>query len=108
MIYANHIAGRSKLNLFGVGVYLSALPGVSLMYGPALLLCKVLPGRAETFRPDGTLPPDIPPEYDSRLGLLRFCETLCEALFAALRRSHHILQSIVVCVGMLSETGPRL
>ena len=55
------------MNLFGVGIYLSALPGVSLMYGPALLLCKVLPGRAETFRPDGTLPPDIPAEYDSRL-----------------------------------------
>ena len=57
------------MNLFGVGIYLSALPGVSLMYGPALLLCKVLPGRAETFRPDGTLPPDIPAEYDSRFGL---------------------------------------
>ena len=58
------------MNLFGVGIYLSALPGVSLMYGPALLLCKVLPGRAETFRPDGTLPPDIPAEYDSRLARL--------------------------------------
>ena len=31
---------RGKVMLFGRGVYLSELPGVSLMYGENLLLCK--------------------------------------------------------------------
>ena len=31
---------RGKVMLFGRGVYLSELPGVSLMYGDNLLLCK--------------------------------------------------------------------
>ena len=38
---------RRKLMMFGRGVYLSALPGVSMMYGEALLLCRVLLGKCE-------------------------------------------------------------
>ena len=35
--------GKTKI-LFILGVYFSELPGVSLMYGGSLILCKVLPG----------------------------------------------------------------
>ena len=34
-------AERGKLMFFGRGIYFSQLPGVSLMYGTGLLLCKV-------------------------------------------------------------------
>ena len=46
---------REKSMLFGVGVYLSPLPGVSMMYGDGLLLCKVLLGKSEEYHPTGTL-----------------------------------------------------
>merc|ERR1712119_197978 len=42
---------REKSMLFGVGVYLSPLPGVSMMYGDGLLLCKVLLGKYEEYHP---------------------------------------------------------
>ena len=44
---------REKSMLFGLGVYLSPLPGVSMMYGDGLLLCKVLPGKSEEYHPTG-------------------------------------------------------
>ena len=34
--------------VYGRGVYMSEFPGVSLMYGNGLLLCKVLLGSVET------------------------------------------------------------
>merc|ERR1712088_1097204 len=58
---------REKSMLFGVGAYLSPLPGVSMMYGDGLLLCKVLLGKSEHYHPTGSTPPPIPAEYDSRI-----------------------------------------
>merc|ERR1711953_993806 len=58
---------REKSMLFGVGVYLSPLPGVSMMYGDGLLLCKVLLGKSEEYHPSGCPPPPIPAEYDTRV-----------------------------------------
>jgi len=60
-------AERSKAMLFGRGVYLSELPGVSLMYGDNLLLCKVILGKSEIYYPNGQTPPPIPDGYDSRI-----------------------------------------
>merc|ERR1711994_1002465 len=60
-------AARRKLMLFGRGVYLSPLPGVSMMYGDGLLLCRVLMGKSEVYHPTGCTPPPIPAEYDSRV-----------------------------------------
>lgn len=57
---------RKKTMMFGKGVYFSEMPSVSLMYGNGLLLCKVLLGKCEVFRPQGLAPPDIPEEFDSR------------------------------------------
>jgi len=59
--------GREKAMLFGRGVYMSPLPGVSLMYGETLLLCKVLLGKCQTYQPTGAPPPEIPEEFDSRI-----------------------------------------
>ena len=52
--------------LFGRGIYFSALPGVSLMYGSGLILCKVILGHCEQFQPRGVVPADIPTMFDSR------------------------------------------
>ena len=45
---------NEKSMLFGAGVYLSPLPGVSMMYGEGLLLCKVLLGKSEEYHPTGS------------------------------------------------------
>merc|ERR1711915_994892 len=58
---------RGKLMLFGKGVYFSELPGVSLMYGESILLCKVLLGKCQKYYPNGLTPPEIPEEFDSRV-----------------------------------------
>lgn len=58
--------GRRKLMLFGRGVYLSPLPGVCMMYGEALLLCRVLLGRCEKYFPNGAPPPPLAEHFDSR------------------------------------------
>jgi len=58
---------RGKLMLFGKGVYFSELPGVSLMYGESILLCKVLLGKCQKYYPNGLTPPAIPDEFDSRV-----------------------------------------
>merc|ERR1712183_1020912 len=47
---------REKSMLFGVGVYLSPLPGVSMMYGDGLLLCKVLRGNMKNIIQQAVLP----------------------------------------------------
>lgn len=60
-------AERSKVMLFGRGVYLSELPGVSLMYGEGLLLCKVILGKCQKYYPNGQTPPPIPDGFDSRI-----------------------------------------
>ena len=52
--------------VFGKGIYFSELPGVSLMYGDHILLCKVLPGKCEQYTPNGLPPSEIPEGYDSR------------------------------------------
>merc|ERR1711892_853887 len=57
---------RKKAMLFGRGIYLSEQPGISLMYGSGLLLCKVLLGNCEIFQPKGEIPAEIPGIYDSR------------------------------------------
>ena len=57
---------RKKTMMFGKGVYFSEMPSVSLMYGNGLVLCKVMLGSCEVFRPQGISPPDIPDEFDSR------------------------------------------
>jgi len=44
---------REKTMLFGRGLYMSPLPGVGLMYGQTLLLCKVLLGKCQTYHPTG-------------------------------------------------------
>ena len=58
---------KEKLTFFGRGIYFSPLPGVSLMYGTGLLLCKVILGKCERYYPNGSLPPEIPEGYDSRV-----------------------------------------
>ena len=60
-------AERGKVMLFGRGLYFSELPGVSLMYGNMLLLCKVLLGKSQRYYPNGDVPPEIPDEFDSRI-----------------------------------------
>ena len=57
---------RKKTMMFGRGVYFSELPAISLMYGNGLILCKVLPGKCDVFKPQGVAPPDIPEDFDSR------------------------------------------
>ena len=47
--------GREKTMLFGRGVYMSPLPGVSMMYGHTLLLCKDLLGKFQIYHPTGLL-----------------------------------------------------
>ena len=58
---------RGKLMFFGRGMYFSQLPGVSLMYGTGLLLCKVILGKCERYFPNGATPPEIPEGFDSRV-----------------------------------------
>jgi len=58
---------RGKLMLFGTGVYFSELPGVSLMYGESIILCKVLLGKCQKYYPNGLTPPEIPEDFDSRV-----------------------------------------
>ena len=58
---------RNKVTLFGHGIYFSELPGVSLMYGTGLLLCKVILGKSQRYYPNGSPPPEIPDEFDSRV-----------------------------------------
>ena len=58
---------REKAMLFGRGIYLSELPGVSLMYGEGLLLCKIILGKCQKYYPNGQPPPPIPEGFDSRI-----------------------------------------
>ena len=44
---------RKKGSVFGRGIYLTTLPGMALMYGNRLLLCKVLLGKSKNFVPTG-------------------------------------------------------
>ena len=39
------------------------------MYGEKLLLCKVILGKVQFYKPDGSTPPEIPEEFDSRVVL---------------------------------------
>ena len=58
---------RDKKMMFGRGVYFSELPAVSLMYGNGLILCRVLLGNCQEYRPVATgEQPDIPQGFDSR------------------------------------------
>ena len=57
---------RQKNMMFGRGVYFSEIPSVSLMYGNGLLLCKVMLGACDVFKPQGIFPPDLAEEFDSR------------------------------------------
>ena len=57
---------RMKLMVFGKGAYFSEYPAVSMMYGEALLLCKVMPGRCESLRHSNYPFQDIPMEFNSR------------------------------------------
>ena len=52
---------KEKRSVFGEGIYFSEMPAVSLMYGNGLILCKVLLGNCETFKPQpGREQPEIP------------------------------------------------
>ena len=58
---------RDKKMMFGRGIYFSELPAVSLMYGNGLILCKVLLGNCQDYRPVASgVQPDIPDGLDSR------------------------------------------
>ena len=57
---------RMKLMVFGKGAYFSEYPAVSMMYGEALLLCKVMPGRCESLRHSNYPFADIQMEFNSR------------------------------------------
>merc|ERR1712004_451029 len=58
---------RDKKMMFGRGVYFSELPAVSLMYGNGLILCRVLLGNCQEYRPVASgEQPDIPRGFDSR------------------------------------------
>jgi len=58
---------RDKKMMFGRGVYFSELPAVSLMYGNGLILCRVLLGNCQEYRPVASgEQPDIPQGFDSR------------------------------------------
>ena len=37
------------------------------MYGEKLLLCKVILGKIQFYKPDGSTPPEIPEDFDSRV-----------------------------------------
>ena len=58
---------RSKAMLFGTGLYFSELPYVSLVYGSGLVLCKVLTGDSRQYFPDGSTPPEIESDVDTRI-----------------------------------------
>ena len=61
---------RSKRTVYGRGVYFSALPRVSLMYGDILVLCKVMMGTSQTVAPvlqGSPMLGPIPAQYDSRV-----------------------------------------
>ena len=59
---------RQKGSVFGKGIYLTSLPGMALIYGNGLLLCKVLLGNSENFVPTGQGEvPQLAAESDSRL-----------------------------------------
>ena len=61
-------SSKENRRIFGEGIYFSEMPAVSLMYGNGLLLCKVILGDCEIFRPctGTTKQPDIPEQFDSR------------------------------------------
>ena len=64
--------GKEKKRVFGEGIYFSEMPAVSLMYGNGLILCKVLLGNCETFKPQpGREQPEIPSHFESREVLAR-------------------------------------
>ena len=63
---------KEKRSVFGEGIYFSEMPAVSLMYGNGLILCKVLLGNCETFKPQpGRDQPEIPSHFESREVLAR-------------------------------------
>ena len=69
---AGHTKGRSKKSMFGRGVYFSSQPAISLMYGSGLVLCKVVLGRCQDYRPRPQIvQQEIPDEYDSRKVMTR-------------------------------------
>ena len=83
---------RKKTMMFGRGVYFSEIPAISLMYGNGLLLCKVMLGRCEVFKPQGSTPEDIPAQYDSRE--VRSFEN--EGVIHVVKRSAQILPYCVI------------
>jgi len=83
---------RKKVMMFGKGVYFSELPAVSLMYGNGLLLCKVLPGKSEAFRPQGSPPSEISDRFDSREVL----SPDCEGVIHVIKSSSQILPYCVI------------
>ena len=57
---------RKKKMKYGRGIYFSALPGLSLMYGDELLLCRVMLGHCEAVSLVSQGSAEISPGYDSR------------------------------------------
>ena len=70
---------RKKSMMYGKAIYLSESPALSLMYGNALILCKVIPGNCEILRVNN---PTMPMHdcYDSREVLASNGESLIHAI----------------------------
>ena len=83
---------RKKGSVFGRGIYLTTLPGMALMYGNGLLLCKVLLGNRETFVPTGRGEvPQLAAESDSRLVTSRQGDQLLQVVRNPAQVCSHVL-----------------
>ena len=75
---------RRKLNLYGKGIYLSQIPEVSLNYGDALIVCKVLLGESiKTTSSSKTSRYDIPAGFHSKIiddGKIIVIKKVCQIL----------------------------
>jgi len=93
---------RGKVMLFGRGIYFSELPGVSLMYGDSLLLCKVILGKVQKYYPNGDTPPEIPDEFDSRVVIKDKLEVV-----TVVKKASQILPYCIVNIkpDRVSQTG---
>ena len=99
---------KGKMMSYGRGTYFSDNPMTSLRYGSSLLLCKVLPGRAQQIKTwTGQLAETIPKEWNSRTVFTK------DGKFYVIPSASQILPFCVInCVmnfpGSLNQFPPRL
>ena len=91
---------RKKSMMYGKAIYLSESPALSLMYGNALILCKVIPGNCEILRINNPVMP-MHDCYDSREVLA----TNGESLIHAIRRKEQIQPYCIIHIKQNSLTS---